>query len=91
MSECVEGDTMWYVYILECKDGSLYTGVTDNLERRSNEHTDGSCHTTLRMKEPKLVFFEAFISEEDARRREGYFKTTKGKKALKLMLRESLK
>jgi len=38
-----------------------------------------------------LVFYEAFLSKEDAKRREGYFKTNKGKKALKLMLLASLK
>ncbi len=29
---------MWYVYILECADKSLYTGVTNNLQRRVEEH-----------------------------------------------------
>jgi len=42
------------------------------------------------MKEPKLIFFEGFLSEFDARKREQYFKTSKGKKTLKLMLQESL-
>ena len=31
----------WYVYILECKDQSLYTGITDNLKRRFKEHKSG--------------------------------------------------
>ncbi|MEW6086698.1 MAG: GIY-YIG nuclease family protein [bacterium] len=29
---------MWFVYILECKNKSLYTGVTNNIERRFKEH-----------------------------------------------------
>ena len=29
---------MWYVYIVECKDKTLYTGVTNDVERRVNEH-----------------------------------------------------
>lgn len=32
---------MWQVYILECKDGRFYTGITDNLERRFKEHKSG--------------------------------------------------
>ena len=32
---------MWYVYILECKDGTLYTGVTTDVERRLAEHKRG--------------------------------------------------
>lgn len=31
----------WYVYILECKDGSFYTGVTNDLERRMKVHSEG--------------------------------------------------
>ena len=42
------------------------------------------------MDSPKLVFYEAFISKEDALRREEYFKTTKGKKSLRLIVRNSV-
>jgi putative endonuclease len=31
----------WYVYILECKDGTYYTGVTTNLEKRMKTHASG--------------------------------------------------
>ena len=31
----------WFVYILECADGSLYTGITTDLERRVSEHNEG--------------------------------------------------
>jgi putative endonuclease len=31
---------MWHVYILKCSDNTLYTGVTNNLERRVKEHND---------------------------------------------------
>ena len=34
-------DKKWVLYILECKDGSLYTGITDNLERRLTAHRAG--------------------------------------------------
>lgn len=32
----------WYVYILECKDGSYYTGITNNLDKRMSQHNDGT-------------------------------------------------
>lgn len=32
---------MWYVYIIKCKGGSLYTGITNNLQRRVDEHRKG--------------------------------------------------
>ena len=83
---------MHYVYILWSKeDQKFYIGFTKDLERRMKEHEQGQCHTTVRMIAPKLVFYEAYLSEIDALRREEYFKTTKGKKTLRLMLRESLK
>ncbi len=36
----------WYVYVLECEDGSLYTGVTKDPARRLAEHRDGGCRYT---------------------------------------------
>ena len=82
----------YYVYVLwSIIDKKFYIGYTANLKRRLSQHQDGKNYTTLRMNNPQLIFYEAFSNENDALRREGYFKTTKGKKALKLMLRESLK
>ena len=34
-------DKQWLLYILECKDGTLYTGITDNLQRRLDAHKSG--------------------------------------------------
>ncbi|MCK9431690.1 MAG: GIY-YIG nuclease family protein [Candidatus Omnitrophica bacterium] len=82
---------MFYVYALWSKeDNKFYVGYTVDLERRIKEHSLNKVHTTQRMHSPRLIFFEAFLSEQDARRREGYFKTTKGRKALRLILRDSL-
>ena len=69
----------------------FYVGFTANIERRIKEHNRGQNWTTKRMLNRKIVFTECFTSEEDARRREKYFKTTKGRKTLKIMLRGSLK
>jgi len=83
---------MFYVYILQSlKDKKLYIGFTADLKRRMHEHERGGSKSTSKRLPFRLVFYEAFVSVEDAKRREGYFKTTKGKKALKLMLRSSIR
>ncbi|MBI5728653.1 MAG: GIY-YIG nuclease family protein [Candidatus Magasanikbacteria bacterium] len=81
---------MYYVYILKMSDGQHYTGYTSDLRRRISEHNSGSNTTTSKHLPVKLVFYEAFLNEKDARRREEYFKTDKGKTTIKLMLREYL-
>ena len=52
----------YYVYILKCSDNSYYTGITNDLSRRVNEHNDGinpSCYTYLR-RPVQLVFSSEF-------------------------------
>lgn len=59
ISCCARNQIVWYVYILRCADQSLYTGITNNLLRRFNEHQMQSkkCAKYLRGKAPlKLVF-----------------------------------
>jgi putative endonuclease len=53
---------MYFVYILECKDGSLYTGYTTDLEKRLKAHNEskaGAKYTKTR-RPVKLVYFEKF-------------------------------
>jgi len=83
---------MWYyVYVLfQPSRNKLYIGLTENLNRRIKEHQRNKTKSTKSKKEkPKIIFFEGFISKKDAQRREKYFKTTKGKRVLKLMLKSS--
>ena len=83
---------MFYVYILKSsRDSKLYIGRSNNLKRRILEHKNGKVIATKHRRPLKLIFYEAFISKEDSVRRENYFKTTKGKSSLKLMIRESIK
>lgn len=83
---------MYYVYILlAIKNRRFYIGSTNNLKERISQHKSGQVYTTKRMLPIRLIFYETFISKRDALRRERYFKTTKGKSSLKLMLRGSLK
>ncbi len=82
---------MYFTYILWSKQSKkFYIGFTADLIRRVDEHKRGCVYSTQRVINPELVFYEAFLSESDARRREGYFKTSKGKKALRIMLRDTL-
>jgi len=83
---------MFYVYILQSlTNGDLYAGFSKDLKTRIKSHFTKDVHTTKRMGDIRLIFYEAYLSEKDARRREKYFKTTKGKRTLKLILEDSLK
>lgn len=83
---------MNYVYILRSKkDNRLYVGRTDNLKRRFQEHITGKAWTTKRMLPVTLIFYEAFINKNDAIKREKYFKTSKGRSTIKMMLTETLR
>lgn len=62
---------MNYTYILECNDGSFYTGWTNNLEKRINCHNKGKGAKYTKGRLPvKLVYFEEFIEKRDAQKRE---------------------
>jgi len=81
----------YFVYILvSVKDKKFYIGFTNNLERRFYEHNAGLNISTANRRPLKLIFFEAFLNKNDAKRRERYFKTSKGKTTLKQMIREYL-
>jgi putative endonuclease len=63
----------WYVYILRCADGSLYTGITTDVHRRLQEHNskDGSAARYTRSRQPvQLVYQESAASRSEATRRE---------------------
>ena len=79
------------VYILFSeKDHLLYIGFTTNLESRLENHNAGLTRSTAARRPLRLVFCEQYLFEADARKREMYFKTTSGKKAIKLMLNSTL-
>ncbi|MBI6874081.1 GIY-YIG nuclease family protein [Clostridium aciditolerans] len=62
---------MNYVYILKCKDGSLYTGYTNNLERRIKTHNNGKGAKYTRCRLPvELVYYESYETKSDAMKRE---------------------
>lgn len=79
------------VYILlSQKDNKFYIGSTTNLKKRLTNHFHGYAKATAPRRPFTLIFCEYYLSNRDALRREKYFKTTAGKKTLKLMLEKSL-
>jgi putative endonuclease len=83
---------MFYVYVLKSQmDGNLYIGYTTNLKNRLQKHQNGEVLSTSPRRPFELIFYEGYKSMEDAKRRERYLKTSKGKSSLRMMLRDSLK
>ena len=78
----------YYVYVLLLNSGQLYVGVTANLRRRYREHRRGKVASTRLRRPLELIYFEAYLRKSDAERRERYLKTTKGKRALRLQLKD---
>ena len=82
---------MFYTYVLRSqKDSKFYFGYTSDLKKRLKEHQNGEVSSTKSRLPVNLIFYEAFLNQKDALRREKYFKTNPGKKSLKLMLRQYL-
>jgi len=84
---------MYYVYILKSKkDNLMYTGSTNNLERRLNEHNEGLVFSTKHRAPFEVVYYEAYKSESDARKRESNLKLrSRAFAQLKKRVQESLK
>ena len=79
---------MWHVYILECEDGALYTGVTDDLKRRIKEHQSGVAHYTSYNRPVKILHTEPFPIKQDAEAREQQLKGWTRAKKLALAKRD---
>ena len=61
----------WHVYIVECADNTLYTGITNDLERRINTHNEGLGAKYTKARLPvKLLYSEEAKSRSDASKRE---------------------
>ncbi len=78
---------MYYVYVLKSlKNGRFYTGSTDNVDRRFNEHNSGGSKYTRLTKPFELVYKEEFKTRSEACQRELFFKSGKGRDLLKNLL-----
>lgn len=64
-------EKQWVLYILECKDGTLYTGITDDLPRRIAQHNSGKGAKYTRGRAPlKLLYSEMCENHSQALKRE---------------------
>ena len=77
---------MNYTYILRCADNSLYTGWTNNLDRRVSAHNAGKGAKYTKARLPvQLVYFESFETKEEAMSREYFIKKMIKKEKEKLI------
>ncbi len=71
---------MYYVYILKSeKDGNFYTGYSEDLKRRLDEHSRGKVESTKNRRPLMLICYEAYLDKETAEKREEFLKTSDGK------------
>lgn len=74
---------MYFVYIIECSDSSLYTGITNDLERRFTQHKNGQGgHYTRSKKVQKIVYSEKHPDKSSALKREVQIKKWSRQKKL---------
>ena len=79
---------MWYTYVLQSKkDNKWYTGYTDDLKRRFNEHNKGLSYATSRRRPFQVIYYETCLNEQDAKTREQYLKSGVGKRYIKNRLK----
>ena len=77
---------MNYTYIVKCKDGSLYTGWTNDLEKRIIAHNEGKGAKYTKSRRPvTLVYYETFETQEEAMSREYHIKRMSRREKEKLL------
>jgi putative endonuclease len=75
---------MEFVYVPQSKkDKKFYVGWTNNLQKRFFEHQKGKIFSTKGRRPMRLIYYEACINREDAKKREKYLKTAWGKRYIK--------
>ncbi len=79
---------MYYTYVLQSEiDNQFYSGFTKDLKLRFMQHEKGLVPSTKNRRPLRLVYYEACLNQEDATRREKYFKTYKGRMFIKNRLK----
>jgi len=78
---------MFYIYILQCADGSFYIGCTNDLEKRIKQHNNSKwgAHYTKIRRPVMLKYWEEFKTLKEARRREAEIKGWRREKKLELI------
>jgi putative endonuclease len=91
MNPVRDQNLMFYTYIIKSRNsGILYTGSTNDLRKRLNQHNKGKSTWTKNQTPWDLIYYEGCFNEQDARSREKYLKTGMGKRYLKNRLRRFL-
>lgn len=81
----------WHVYIIECSDGTLYTGITNDLDRRITAHNDGRGAKYTKSRRPvRLRFSEPAADRKNASRREYAIKSLRKAEKMRLITPEPL-
>lgn len=81
----------YFVYILQCSDGKLYTGYTKNLEERLKQHREGKGSRFVRSRLPvKLVYTERYGDRGEAMGREREIKKMSRQEKIELIKREGI-
>ena len=76
---------MYFLYLIQCSDNSIYTGITSDLERRFGEHKNKKGgHYTASHKVEKIIHTEEFGTKSAALKREAEVKSWRQEKKLKL-------
>lgn len=76
----------WTVYILKCNDDSLYTGITNDLEKRVKKHNEGRAAKYTRAKRPvSVVYTEGAVNSSSAKKREAEIKKLSRQAKLELI------
>jgi putative endonuclease len=82
---------MYYTYVLQSTtDEGLYTGFTQDLKQRFEQHNKGQVESTRDRGPFTLIYYEACLNQKDALKRERYLKTYHGKQYLKGRLKSYL-
>ena len=78
----------WFLYVVECSDGSLYTGITTNINRRINEHNygDRGAKYTRSRRPVRLLMTQEFTTHSKAASAEYKFKKLNRKRKLEVIL-----
>lgn len=75
---------MFFVYVLKSlKTGEFYKGLTDNLDRRIEEHSNGESRSTKNRLPLKLIHVEIYDTRDEARKIEKFFKSGYGREIIK--------
>lgn len=84
-----QGMKFYYVYILHNNSKNfIYVGFSENLKSRVASHAKGKNKSTKSFRPLELIFYEAYRSKKDAKRRELYLKSNRGRTTLITMLKD---